>query len=133
MRAGLTHSPGAGDDKVAVMSGHAAIQSNMYGTGMPCHIVSASRANSDAVSASPPRDAGPEALSWRDVVAVYERVLGRPIEVRTANAGEPIPGAATDAFDSTFDALPAAAAFGVHLTRLDKLISAEDTRVDPAR
>ena len=63
-------------------------------------------------------------------------------EVRTANAGEPIPGvppavlpllAATDAFDSTFDALPAAAAFGVHLTRLDELISAEDTRVDPAR
>jgi NADH dehydrogenase len=26
---------------------------------------------------------GPEALSWRDVVRVYERILGRPIPVQT--------------------------------------------------
>jgi NADH dehydrogenase len=77
---------------------------------------------------------GPEALSWRDVVAVYERELGRPVEIRTANPGEPIPGvppavlpllAATDTFDSAFDSGPVAATFGVRLTRLEEVIREE--------
>lgn len=35
---------------------------------------------------------GPAALSWRDVVAVFERVLGRSIEIRLVEPGDPLPG-----------------------------------------
>src|SRR3712207_142674 len=35
---------------------------------------------------------GPEPLSWRDVVATYERVLGRSIPVEFVAMGEPVPG-----------------------------------------
>lgn len=71
---------------------------------------------------------GPEALSWRDVVAVYERVLGRPIELRHVAPGEPVPGippqvlpllANFDTYDSVFDAQQSAALFGVTLTPLE--------------
>jgi uncharacterized protein YbjT (DUF2867 family) len=77
------------------------------------------------------RIGGPEALSWRDVVVVYERVLQRPIAIREARPGEAIPGvpqavlpllAATDTFDTDFDAQPAAAAFGVTLQTLERRI-----------
>jgi NADH dehydrogenase len=73
---------------------------------------------------------GPEALSWRDVVAVYERALGRPIEVRFAAPGEPVPGvppavqpllAATDTYESVFDTAASARMFGVTLTPLEAL------------
>src|SRR5690606_10600731 len=33
---------------------------------------------------------GPEALSWRDVVATYGRVLGRELPVSWLQAGEPV-------------------------------------------
>lgn len=34
---------------------------------------------------------GPEPVSWRNVIAVYERLLGRQIEVRYLRLGEPLP------------------------------------------
>jgi uncharacterized protein YbjT (DUF2867 family) len=72
---------------------------------------------------------GPDALSWRDVVAVYERVLGRPIEVRFVPPGDPVPGiqpailsrwlAAQDTYDSAFDTEAVAREFGIRLTPLE--------------
>jgi uncharacterized protein YbjT (DUF2867 family) len=35
---------------------------------------------------------GPEPVSWRDVVAAYERAVGHPIEIRYLPAGEKLPG-----------------------------------------
>jgi NADH dehydrogenase len=76
---------------------------------------------------------GPEGLSWRDAAAVYERVLGRPIEIRSVAAGTPIPGipdvvlpflAGLDAYESNFDAQPIAAEFGVRLTTLAEIAGA---------
>lgn len=72
---------------------------------------------------------GPEALTWRDVVAVYERVLGRPIEVQFVGPGQPVPGlppavapllAAQDTYESVFDAEAIAREFGVRLMRLEE-------------
>ena len=77
---------------------------------------------------------GPEALSFRDVVSVYERVLGREIPVRTVKPGEPIPGvppvvagiaASFDAYDSVIDMRDMARTFGVRLTRLEEVIRRE--------
>jgi len=71
---------------------------------------------------------GPEALSWRDVVALYERVVGRPLEVRFVSAGEPVPGlppavlpllASFDTYDSVFDTQPPASLFEITLTSLE--------------
>jgi uncharacterized protein YbjT (DUF2867 family) len=71
---------------------------------------------------------GPEPLSFRDVVAVYERVLGRRIPVRSVAPGEPIPGlpeimpqllAGLDIFDSPIDMTQTARAFGIQLTPLE--------------
>ncbi|MDH4063196.1 MAG: SDR family oxidoreductase [Acidobacteriota bacterium] len=74
---------------------------------------------------------GPDALSWRDVVAVYERVLGRSLEVRFVAPGEAVPGippavtpllAAMETYDTVFDAAAAADEFGVMLTPLEALV-----------
>jgi NADH dehydrogenase len=71
---------------------------------------------------------GPEALSWRDVVALYERVVGRPLEVRFVRAGEPVPGlppavlpllASFDTYDSVFDTQQPASLFEITLTSLE--------------
>ena len=35
---------------------------------------------------------GPEAVSWRDVIATFERRLGRPLPVVTLSPGQPLPG-----------------------------------------
>jgi uncharacterized protein YbjT (DUF2867 family) len=73
--------------------------------------------------------AGPQALSFRDVVAAYERVLGRSLEVRHLKAGEPLPGApefvsqmlaALDTYDSPIPMEETARTFGVQLTTLDE-------------
>ena len=70
---------------------------------------------------------GPEALSWLDVVAVYERLLGRELEVRHVAAGDPllaVPAqvqpllAAFDTYETTLDTAPLAAEFGLVLTPL---------------
>jgi uncharacterized protein YbjT (DUF2867 family) len=71
---------------------------------------------------------GPEALSWRDAVQVYERILGRPVSTAQVSPGEPVPGipppvlpllAALDTYDTDFDASVSARAFGVTLTRFE--------------
>jgi NADH dehydrogenase len=80
---------------------------------------------------------GPEALSFRDVVAIYQQVLQRPIPVQSIAAGEllpnlpPVPGlaevisqmaAALDMFDSPIDMTETARTFGVALTPLEQLV-----------
>jgi NADH dehydrogenase len=81
---------------------------------------------------------GPEALSFRDVVAMYEGALGHPIPVQSIAPGEllpnlpPVPGlaevisgmaAALDAFDSPIDMSETARTFGVRLTRVEELVT----------
>lgn len=68
---------------------------------------------------------GPEPLSWRDVVGIYEEVEGRSIEVRTVPPGSSLPGlpdivsrlaAGFDTYDSPIPMHDACATFGVNLT-----------------
>ena len=71
---------------------------------------------------------GPEAVSWRDVVAACERAMGRDLPVQFAAPGEPIPGqgeevaglmAAMESYDSVIDMADTARTFGVELTPLE--------------
>lgn len=71
---------------------------------------------------------GPEALSWRDVVATYERVLGRDISVNWVAPGDPVPGlpdpmsallAAQETYDSAVPMEETAAHYGLELTSLE--------------
>ena len=71
---------------------------------------------------------GPEPLSFRDAVAVYERVLARPVAVQSAAPGDPLPNlspgaqamaAAFDAFDSPVAMSALAQQYGVSLTSLE--------------
>ena len=86
---------------------------------------------------------GPEAVAWRDVVAIYERVLGHPIPVRTIAPGEllpnlpPVPGLADtlsgvmaflETFDSPIEMAETARTFGVRLTPLEELVRQEVAR-----
>jgi uncharacterized protein YbjT (DUF2867 family) len=73
---------------------------------------------------------GPEPLSFLDAVAIYERVLGRPVPVRHVAPGETIPGlpapvgqllAALDAYDSPIDTSETANVFGIRLTSLEEV------------
>lgn len=83
---------------------------------------------------------GAEALSWRDVVATYARVLGRPIPVQTLAPGEllpnlpPVPGLADtlsgvmallETFDSPIEMAETARTFGVQLTPLEEFVRQE--------
>jgi NADH dehydrogenase len=87
---------------------------------------------------------GPEAVSLRDVVAVYERVLGRAIPVRTVAPGAllpdlpPVPGlaeaisgqvAALETFDSPIEMAGTARTFGVRPTPLESFVRREASRV----
>jgi NADH dehydrogenase len=86
---------------------------------------------------------GPEALSLRDVTAIYERELGRALTVQTVASGEllpnlpPVPGltevisdvvAALDTFDSPIDMRETAGAFGVQLTPVAALVAEDVAR-----
>jgi len=71
---------------------------------------------------------GPQALSWRDVVAIYEQILGRGVPIRMLAPGEPVPGlppiaggfmAAMDTYDSPLDMGETASTFGVELTSVE--------------
>jgi uncharacterized protein YbjT (DUF2867 family) len=71
---------------------------------------------------------GPQALSWRDVVAIYEQMLGRAIPIQTLAPGEPVPGlpplasgfmAAMDTYDSPLDMAETASTFGVELMSVE--------------
>jgi uncharacterized protein YbjT (DUF2867 family) len=74
---------------------------------------------------------GPEALSFRDAAAVYERVLARPVTVQSAAPDDPLPylspgaqamAAAFDAFDSPVAMNGLAAQYGVALTTLEDFV-----------
>jgi uncharacterized protein YbjT (DUF2867 family) len=77
---------------------------------------------------------GPDALSLRQVVSVYERALGREVPIRSVRPGEPIPGvpqavwgiaAGLDAYDSPVEMAETARTFGVRLTPLDEVVARE--------
>jgi len=72
---------------------------------------------------------GPQPLSLRDAVAIYERVLGHQIPVRSVAPGEPVPGlpqmvaqllAGLDTFDSPIDMTETARTSGIQLTPLEE-------------
>ena len=80
---------------------------------------------------------GPDALSWRDVVGVYERVLGRPVAVRWIARGEllpdlpPVPGltelvsgllAGLETFDSPVDMTETARTYGLAPTSAEDFV-----------
>jgi uncharacterized protein YbjT (DUF2867 family) len=74
---------------------------------------------------------GPEALTWREVVATYERVLERSIPVKFVALGEPVPGlpdpmptmlAGMETYDSVVDMEETSRTFDVSLTRLETFV-----------
>jgi uncharacterized protein YbjT (DUF2867 family) len=74
---------------------------------------------------------GPEPLSWRDVVATYERVLGRSIPVEFVAMGEPVPGlpdpmpallAGMETYDSVVEMEETSSTFDVPPTRLETFV-----------
>jgi NADH dehydrogenase len=82
---------------------------------------------------------GPEPVSWRDVVAAYERVSGTALPVRWIAPGEllpnlpPVPGltelfsgllAALETFDSPVDMSETSRTYGVTATTLDEFVAA---------
>jgi NADH dehydrogenase len=83
---------------------------------------------------------GPAAISWRDIVAAYERALGHAIPVRTIAPGQllpnlpPVPGlaeaisgimAGLETYDSPIEMGETARAFGVRLTPLAESVRQE--------
>lgn len=81
---------------------------------------------------------GPEPVSWLDVVATYERLLGRPLEVRFVPMGEPLPGypdfisgfmTALETYDSVIETDSFAQEFGVHQVSLEESIRQQLTAV----
>jgi NADH dehydrogenase len=90
---------------------------------------------------------GPEALSWRDIVAAHERTLGRPIPVQWIPPGEllpdlpPAPGltqlvsgllAALETFDTPLDMTEVTRTFGVKPTTIDELLTSFAERSYPS-
>jgi uncharacterized protein YbjT (DUF2867 family) len=74
---------------------------------------------------------GPEALTWREVVATYERVLERSIPVEFVAIGEPVPGlpdpmpemlAGMETYDSVVEMEETSRTFGVPLTMLETFV-----------
>ena len=73
---------------------------------------------------------GPEPLTWHDVVATYERVLGRPISVEFVAVGEPVPLpdpmpwilAGMETYDSAIEMDEITRTFDVALTRLETFV-----------
>lgn len=77
------------------------------------------------------RIGGPEAVSWRDVLAAFERHLGRDIPVSFVAPGHPIDGmpgmltgllAALETYDSPLDTGGLAKRYGVVQTSLDDFV-----------
>lgn len=74
---------------------------------------------------------GPDAVSWRDVVAAVGRVLGRRVPVQELSAGEPAPGlppfvvqllAAMDQYDSPVDMTGISTRYGVEPTSMETFV-----------
>jgi NADH dehydrogenase len=73
---------------------------------------------------------GPEALSWRDVVSTYERVLGRQLPVEFVAVGDPVPLpdsmpdllAGMETYDSVIEMEEVSRTFDVPLTNLETFV-----------
>jgi uncharacterized protein YbjT (DUF2867 family) len=74
---------------------------------------------------------GPEAVSWRDVIATFERRIDREIPVVSLVPGQPLPGlpdivsglmAALDTYDSVIEMAATAKAFGIRQTSVDQFL-----------
>lgn len=74
---------------------------------------------------------GPAPISWRDVIAAFERVLERQIPVRTVALGEPIPGLpdqvnvlfhALETYDSPLDMTELSERYGVRPTSAGEFV-----------
>lgn len=74
---------------------------------------------------------GPEAVSWREVIATVERVLGCSLQVQTVAPGEPLPGlpdfvaglmAGFETYDSMIDMAETAGTFSVQQTTVDEFV-----------
>ena len=74
---------------------------------------------------------GPAAVSWRDVIAAFERALGRDVPVVTLAPGQPLPGlpeaigqlmAGLESYDSVIPMAETTRAFGVTQTNLDQFV-----------
>ncbi len=74
---------------------------------------------------------GPEALSWRDVVAKCAQVLGRELPLRFAAPGDPVPGlpeaaqplmAGFETYNSVVDMTETARCFGVEPTPMEVVV-----------
>jgi uncharacterized protein YbjT (DUF2867 family) len=83
---------------------------------------------------------GPQPLSFRDTVAIYERVLGHQIPIRSVAPGEPVPGfpervaqllAGLDTYDSPLDMTETARTFGIQLTPLEEIARRAATSAAP--
>jgi NADH dehydrogenase len=83
---------------------------------------------------------GPVPLSWRDIVATYERALGREIPVRFVAPGDPGIGlpdplpallASLETFESPIEMTELARTFDVRLTPVDVIVR-EDLAASPA-
>src|SRR6266487_2802663 len=84
---------------------------------------------------------GPQPLSFRDAVAIYERVLGHRIPISSVAPGEPVPGlpemiaqllAGLDTYDSPIDMTETARTFGIQLTPLEEVVRRAVTSVGSA-
>jgi NADH dehydrogenase len=74
---------------------------------------------------------GPAAISWRDVIAVFEQVLAREVPVRTVALGEPVPGLpaqvnvlfhALETYDSPLDITELSGSYGVPPTSIGEFV-----------
>ncbi len=83
---------------------------------------------------------GPEAFSWREVVATYEGVLGRSIPIEYVAMGEAVPGlpdpmpdmlAGMETYDSVVEMEETSRTFDVPLTRLETF-AREQVATQPA-
>jgi uncharacterized protein YbjT (DUF2867 family) len=85
---------------------------------------------------------GPQALSWREVVACYEQLLRRAVGIETLPPGKLVPGlppiasglmAAMDTYDSPLDMAETARLFGVELTSVEAFARRTLAGVAPSR
>jgi NADH dehydrogenase len=74
---------------------------------------------------------GPDAVSWRDVIAAFERRIGRTIPVVSLTPGQPVPGlpefishlmARLETYDSVVEMAATANTFGVTQTSVDQFL-----------
>jgi NADH dehydrogenase len=85
---------------------------------------------------------GPDAISWRDVLAVFERVLGREVPVRSVPLGQPVEGLPAqvnalfhglETYDSPLDMRELSGTYGVEPTSIRQFVEGFLSTVQPAQ